>query len=93
MIRAIVVVKLPSQRASLDLADEARRTTASFVLANIQGFDILQWRSLSQPFQSGYHTSKTLPTRLDLPAETAFRRILPSARGRSAQTIAMPPLT
>jgi len=78
MIRAIVVVKLPSQRASLDLTRKARRTTASFVLANIQGFDILQWRSLSQPFRFGYHTAKTLTTRPDLPAKTAFRRSRPS---------------
>jgi hypothetical protein len=81
MIRAIVVVKLPSQRTSLDSADQARRTTASFVLANIQGFDILQWRSLSQPFQFGYHTPKTLTTRPDRLAETAFRRSPPLAGG------------
>jgi hypothetical protein len=81
MIRAIVVVKLPSQRALLDLAQEARRTTASFVLANIQGFDILQWRSLSQPFRFGYHTSKTLTTRIDPPAETAYRRSRPQPLG------------
>jgi hypothetical protein len=91
MIRAIVVVKLPSQRASLDLADEARRTTASFVLANIQGFDILQWRSLSRPFRFGYHTSNTLTTRLDPLAETGLS---PRPRPRQPdQTMAIPPLT
>jgi hypothetical protein len=73
------------------LARKARRTSASFVLANIQGFDILQWRSLSQPFRFGYHTPKTLTTRLDPPAKTAFRRSPPLGPAAD-QTIAIPPL-
>jgi hypothetical protein len=86
MLRAIVVVKLPSQRASLDLARTARRTTASFVLANIQGFEILQWRSLSQPFRFGYHTSKTLTTRLDPLGETGFSPQFSLNRRQDAST-------
>jgi hypothetical protein len=102
MIRAIVVVKLPSQVAhkpdlaplpasrsfelvnhcgarsqelqSAALAGLSPPHDGTLRPANIQGFQILQWRSLPIHLEFGYHNSKALATSPGSPLETAFRR-------------------
>ena len=54
--------------ADKDPANDGRLRTA-----NIQGFNILQWRSLPIRRWFGYHTSQALTISLDRPPEAAFR--------------------
>src|ERR1700744_3635787 len=75
-VRAIVVVKLPSQsrivliwphQADADPANDGRLR-----IANIQGFNILQWCSLPIRRWFGYHTSQALTISLGRPPKRPF---------------------
>src|ERR1019366_4259563 len=74
-IRAIPVVKLQSQSCIVliwpVLADKGPANDGRLRTANIQGFKILQWRSLPIRSWFGYHTSPALTISLEGPSETA----------------------
>jgi len=72
------------------MADKGLANGGRLHTANIQGFKILQWRSLPIRWWFGYHTSKALTTSLD----RAPKQPVAALRDRQpAQIMAIPPLT
>ena len=90
-----MVVKFSSQSRIVliwpRLSDEGPANDGRLRTANIQGFKILQWRSLPIRCWFGYHTSQALTISLNWASETPFRRAL--TFGQPVQIMAIPPLT
>ena len=66
------------------MADKGPANDGRLRLANIQGFKILQWRSLPIHSWFGYHTSQALTTSLNLQPKTGFR--LAKGAGKALKT-------
>jgi hypothetical protein len=90
-----MVVKLPSQLRIVligpVLADTGPANDGRLRTANIQGFKILQWRSLPIRWGFGYHTSQALTTSLETSRKRPFCGADPDRQ--PAQNMAIPPLT
>jgi hypothetical protein len=66
------------------MSDKGPANDGGLRTANIQGFKILQWRSLPIRRWFGYHTSQALTTSLNLRPERPFT--LPERTGKPLKT-------
>jgi hypothetical protein len=73
------------------MSDKGPANDYGLPTANIQGFKILQWRSLPRRSWFGYHTSQALTTSLNRRPQRPFTA--PKTAWRPVQNIAIPPLT